>query len=226
MSADAAVAALLHLGAVVSVLAVAYAKFDKAHGEDDPFDAGLLAVRPKAKEVLLRLGVYDGQKVEFSAKWRLDTRFPACVICLVAGHPVKLGVFKPAHAVYRQRYIPLLGYFSDGNHIFVVSMMAVISVVSFFLLVLASVFSWHWPEYLWIDKTLCVWLIGFAIWIFLTSAAAAKLQKDKLDELCEDLEKLITKRFEALLQRARKAQAKLAKILESLGDGKPPAVQA
>lgn len=222
MAPDESVVALLHLSAVVAVLSVAFVGVDKAENEPDTLKNGLEAAKPVAHKVLLRLGLTGGVSISLlgSDKWRISTLFPAGVICIVGDKPLELGrVLGKMHIVYRQRHIPLFGFFKNRKHLRWIGMMATISVLIFFGLVADLVWRWDWPVLAfdgWILKALYFVLVTFSLCIFGVSGIARLLRPERLTKVCGNLEELINRRFQKLRNRYERELDKLQRTLQAL----------
>jgi hypothetical protein len=207
MSPEAVIGGLVHLSAVVTVITVAYVKLDKAHGGPDPLDDGLAAAKPIAEELILRLGLDKLKNASISDKWRLTTLFPACVICLVADKPIKLGFFRGPHFLYRQIHVPFLVYYRKHQHLWLVGFMALISTLMFFFFVAALIWDLNWTASSKIPQYTFFTLAGFCSWIFLSSAFCPLLDEKRLKAKCERLAKAVDIRFAKRLKRAERTVA-------------------
>jgi hypothetical protein len=228
MTNDESAIALLHFSAVISVLGIAFVGLDRSHVERSNLKDGLDAAKPKAADIMLRLGLNGGFRIKLwgGGKWRPLTVFPANVICIIADAPMSLPIFfSLLHLIYRQIHIPFFKYFKNVNHLLIAGMLTFSACTIFAGTAWAVV--WHEDDILTrqddiIAKLLFLVLVVVGLWVLFTGWSARMLKQERLVDLCGRLEGLINKRFARQRAMATRAIAKAKKTLESLPAPSPP----
>lgn len=229
MSPDESAVALLHLSAVVSVLTVAYVGIDRAHNGDDPMAAAFDDVKERTVLLVQQLGISETVAASLfsSAKWKsVTTIYPACIMCIVAKVPVKLGmVHTPLFFLYRQLRIPFLKYFRGHLHLLVVGGMAMISTVIFLTTCGMIIWRYELVEQDAFQKISYVVLTSITAWVLLTGIIAIALRPDRLVRLCLDLHRVVNNRLARKLAEAQKTVAAFNNAANGAAGGAPPPAQ-
>lgn len=191
--------ALLHLSAVVSVLTVAYVGLDRVHTGDDPMAAAFEGVKTRTLVLVQQLGISETVAASLfsSAKWKsITTIYPACVMCIVAKVPVKLGmVHTPLFFIYRQFRIPFLKYFRGRLHLIVVGIMAFISTTIFLLVCGMIIWDNSFVEAEVFQRLAYITLTAITLWVLITGLIAVALRPDRLVRLCSHLHDVVNERL-------------------------------
>lgn len=175
---------LLHLAGIVVVTTTAYIGIDRVRHEADDFQKLLQQVRERVRAMLLRLDVKHNGKLTLK---NIFDRSSVHILCHVAKEPIELGAGRRIiHALHRQKYVPILGYFRKRTDRIIVGVLAVISLFIFLVLTATAMLSAK-HEYLvhftWFSF---VFLSTAMIWIFATVACSYRLRH--LDSTCRKFE--------------------------------------
>lgn len=199
MIANEGILALLHFSAVISVLSVAFLGFDRAHIERSNLADGLDAAKPKAQEVMLRLGLPARISIRHNGKWQVKPVFLANVICIIADNPMDLPyILAVGHFIYRQRHIPFFKYFRRNHHLLTIGILTFVACMIFSVTTAAVIWHHDWllatynnlPEMI-----LFSLLFVIGAWIILTGWSGRQLKEERLTRLCKFLEEEITRHF-------------------------------
>lgn len=182
---------LLHLSAITLVGTAAYIGLDRVRRAPDRFKDQLATVESRVKDMLLQLDVMEGNGLKLKD---IFNRAPVHILCHVAGVKVELGALRRLlHAVHRQWYVPILGYFRRRADLIIVGIFCLISFVVFLALTAASV--WDLPDFALFGVTIdmphaaeytYILLSFMLLWIFFTVALSYRLQQ--IDNICLNLE--------------------------------------
>jgi hypothetical protein len=184
---------LLHLSALVVAITIAYIGLDQIRWEPDVFEARLDAAETQAEGLVARTDVRKNKIPDRSArfyKFPFLIRIKFYVLCHVARAKIKMGAMRIFHIFYRQRHVPLLGYFRKRADRKCVMILGAIALLLFLYGTADSAFELRWiSEEAWAVYSFWISVV-ILFWVILTALVSHMLLdiQDRCDQLYNCIE--------------------------------------
>jgi hypothetical protein len=184
---------LLHLGSLAVVITATYLGIDRLRGDRKTLADDLHQIRDEVKVMLnaLRLAI---EPVELPRAYRIQ---PMYVLCYVAQVHIR-GV--PRGARFRSFFcklyhVPLLRYFRSAADRKIVGLLAGVSISTYLLLILATIWHPAWIDDKWALTAFFSLFSAIIGWVFLT-ASIALVRLRQLGQICMTLKGAIIAEFQ------------------------------
>jgi hypothetical protein len=174
---------LIHLGAMATVISLAYLGLDRVGYSDAEFRGKLESIRMQIGEVFSRLDISRDD----TYFWEHPAYFPyAYLLMYAAGMPTKLrGVRYLLFRVQREMYFPFLWYFRERYDSAVMPMVSSVVTIAY-LVIVGSLLRGYDVFVLPHFSETCFYLFGGAIVFSLFNVVAGR-GKEKIDRTCQRL---------------------------------------
>jgi hypothetical protein len=210
MPPEVGLIALMHVSAVVGVLAAAYVGIDRSRGGRLPNDGAYEEAHRIANELVLKLGLNnENGHVMKSRKWGyVRIIYPAGVICVVARRHLRLGwLHGPLHFLYRQTQIPFFEFFRRRLDIWITIPIALVSLTIFFFAGGALIWKCVSCEGALLIERAYILMAFFATWIVLQSLLGLLINEERVKVRCVSLNGVVNRRLETVRIEAERTVA-------------------